>query len=142
MPCVKVRILVLRKDRKPVQQKDGTLVNKPVLFINAEEIFTKGRAQNTLSNDQSDEIYDLYIKAKDEGQEIIGQSRWVAFSEIEENEFNLNIARYVQKPLEQETMTLEQALSDFTTKMAELEKAELELETLLKAQGFKIKDVG
>ena len=27
-------------------------------------------------------------------------------------------------------------------KMADLEKAELELETLLKAQGFKIKDVG
>ena len=98
--------------------------------------------KNTLSNEQSDEIYDLYIKAKNEGQEIIGQSRWVPFAEIEENEFNLNIARYVQKPLEQETMTLEQALSDFTTKMADLEKAELELETLLKAQGFKIKDVG
>ncbi len=39
-------------------------------------------------------------------------------------------------------MTLEQALSDFTNKMADLEKAEQELETLLKAQGFKIKDVG
>ena len=66
----------------------------------------------------------------------------VTFAEIEENEFNLNIARYVQKPLEQETITLEQALSDFTTKMADLEKAEQELETLLKAQGFKIKDAG
>lgn len=64
------------------------------------------------------------------------------FAEIEENEFNLNIARYVQKPLEQETMTLEQALSDFTTKMADLEKAELELETLLKVQGFKMENVG
>ena len=135
-------ILVLRKDRAPVQQKDGAVVNAPVLFINAGEIFTKGRAQNTLSNEQSDEIYDLYIKAKDEEQQIIGQSRWVPFAEIEENKFNLNIARYVQKPLEQETMTLEQASSDFTTKMADLEKAELELETLLKAQGFKIKDVG
>ena len=64
------------------------------------------------------------------------------FAEIEENEFNLNIARYVQKPLEQETMTLEQALSDFTTKIADLEKAELELETLLKSQGFKMENVG
>ncbi|MEN3968891.1 class I SAM-dependent DNA methyltransferase [Acinetobacter sp. BWR-L5] len=135
-------ILVLSKDRKPTQQKNGTELNAPVLFINAEEIFTKGRAQNTLSNEQSDEIYDLYIKAKEENQEIIGQSRWVPFAEIEENEFNLNIARYVQKPLVQETMTLEQALSDFTAKMTELEKAEQELEVLLKAQGFKIKDVG
>lgn len=135
-------ILVLRKDRAPVEQKNGTLVNVPVLFINAEEIFTKGRAQNTLSNEQSDEIYDLYIKAKDEQQEVMGQSRWVPFAEIEENEFSLNISRYVQKPLEQETITLEQALSDFTNKMADLEQAEQELETLLKAQGFKIKDVG
>ena len=39
-------------------------------------------------------------------------------------------------------MTLEQALSDFSAKMAELEQAEQELEDLLKAQGFKIKDVG
>lgn len=38
-------ILVLRKDRTPMQLKDGTVVNAPVLFINAEEIFTKGRAQ-------------------------------------------------------------------------------------------------
>lgn len=82
------------------------------------------------------------LKAKEEHQELIGQSRWVPFAEIEENEFNLNIARYVQKPLEQETMTLEQALSDFTTKMADLEKAELELETLLKVQGFKMENVG
>lgn len=70
---------MLRKDRKPTQQRDGTLVNAPVLFINAEDIFTKGRAQNTLSNEQSDEIYDLYIKAKDEYQEVTGQSRWVSF---------------------------------------------------------------
>lgn len=135
-------ILVLRKDRRLIQQEDGTLVNAPLLFINAEDIFTKGRAQNTLSNEQSDEIYDLYIKAKDEHQEVIGQSRWVSFAEIEENEFSLNISRYVQKPLAQETMTLEQALRDFSVKMAELETVEQELEDLLKAQGFKIKDVG
>ncbi|EEB6509899.1 DNA methylase, partial [Salmonella enterica subsp. enterica serovar Agona] len=58
--------------------------------------------------------------------------------EIEENDFNLNIARYVQKPLEEETITVEEALKDFQRKLAELEKAEEELETLLIKEGFEV----
>ncbi|HCI7175058.1 TPA: SAM-dependent DNA methyltransferase [Acinetobacter baumannii] len=135
-------ILILRKNRAPMQQKNGTLVNAPVLFINAEDIFTKGRAQNTLSNEQSDEIYDLYIKAKDEYQQKMGKSRWVSFAEIEKNGFNLNIARYIQKLSEQQTMTLEQALTDFKAKMADLAQAEKELESLLEVQNSNIDDMG
>ncbi|EGJ5587807.1 DNA methylase, partial [Salmonella enterica] len=58
--------------------------------------------------------------------------------EIEENDFNLHIARYVQKPLEEETITVEEALKDFQRKLAELEKAEEELETLLIKEGFEV----
>ncbi|EGH2812742.1 DNA methylase, partial [Salmonella enterica] len=50
----------------------------------------------------------------------------------------LNIARYVQKPLEEETITVEEALKDFQRKLAELEKAEEELETLLIKEGFEV----
>ena len=57
--------LVLRKDRTPMQLKDGTVVNAPVLFINAEESLPKAVRKHILSNEQSDEIYDLYIKAKE-----------------------------------------------------------------------------
>lgn len=109
--------------------------------INAEEIYTKGRAQNTLSNKQADDIYQIYHDQAQQGpdaKEIEGVARWVPLKEIEENDFNLNIARYVQKPLEEETITVEEALKDFQRKLAELEKAEEELETLLIKEGFEV----
>ncbi|EBT7277227.1 DNA methylase, partial [Salmonella enterica subsp. enterica serovar Agona] len=127
-------ILVLRKSR-PATHKDH------VLIINAEEIYTKGRAQNTLSNKQADDIYQIYHDQAQQGpdaKEIEGVARWVPLKEIEENDFNLNIARYVQKPLEEETITVEEALKDFQRKLAELEKAEEELETLLIKEGFEV----
>lgn len=127
-------ILVLRKLRPEVHKNH-------VLIINAEEIYTKGRAQNTLSSDQADEIYRIYLSLQQQGpvaQDIEGVARWVALSEIEENEFNLNIARYVQKPLEEATITVEEALKDFQQKLATLEKAEEELEALLIKEGFKV----
>ncbi|UTD56937.1 type I restriction-modification system subunit M [Halomonas sp. MS1] len=127
-------ILVLRKYR-PLSHKDHLLI------INAEEVFTKGRAQNTLSNDQADSIYEIYLSQEQQGptaQEIEGVARWVPLSEIEENDFNLNIARYVQKPLVEETVTVEEALKDFQQKLAALEQAEDELEALLSKEGFNL----
>lgn len=62
----------------------------------------------------------------------------MALTEIEENDFNLNIARYVQKPLEEETITVEEALKDFQQKLAALEQAENELEALLVKEGFEL----
>ncbi len=127
-------ILVLRKSRPASHQGH-------VLIINAEEIFTKGRAQNTLSNDQADEIYRIYQRQESEGpaaNEIEGVARWVALTEIEENDFNLNIARYVQKTLEEESITVEEALVDFRSKLTALEKAEDELEALLIKEGFEL----
>lgn len=123
-------ILILQAKSEP---------KEPVLIINAEEIFSKGRAQNTLSNDQADEIYEIYqYQLKDYSHEKEGVARWVPFSEIEENDFNLNIARYVQKPLEEETITVEEALKDFQQKLASLEQAENELESLLIKEGFEL----
>jgi type I restriction enzyme M protein len=127
-------ILVLRKER-PNTHKDH------VLIINAEDIFTKGRAQNTLTNAQADEIYGIYHAQEKQGptaDEVEGVTRWVPLSEVKENDFNLNIARYVQKPLEEETITVEEALKDFQQKLAALEQAEEELEAILIKEGFEV----
>ena len=127
-------ILVLRKSR-PASHLNHVLV------INAEEIYTKGRAQNTLSNQQADKIYEIYSDMKKRGpaaQEVEGVARWVPLDEIKENDFNLNIARYVQKPLEEETVTVEEALRDFQEKLAALERAESELEELLIKEGYEL----
>ena len=122
-------ILILRKSAK---------ATSPVLFINAEAIYSKGRAQNTMTKEQADEIYQLYKKQKLKLFEEEGLTRWVKYAEIKENDFNLNIARYVQKPLEQEKISVEDALRDFKTKLAELETAENELELLLERKGFQL----
>ena len=127
-------ILVLRKTR-PEEHKDH------VLIVNAEDIVTIGRAQNTLSETQADDIYDIYQNMRIKGpkaDDIEGVARWVPHSEIKENDFNLNIARYVQKPLEEETITVEDALKDFQQKLAALEAAEQELEALLIKEGFEL----
>ena len=127
-------ILLLRKQR-PDEHRDHVLV------INGEEIFTKGRAQNTLSNAQADQIYQTYLEQYQQGPSakvLEGVARWVPLSEIAENDFNLNIARYVQKPLEEETITVEEALKDFQQKLAALEQAEQELEELLIKEGFEL----
>lgn len=116
--------------------KKVTRKSAPVLFINAEEIYTKGRAQNTLSEKQADEIFTIYQNQHQDPHDQEGVSRWVAYDELKENDFNLNIARYVQKPLEEETITVEEALRDFKQKLAELEQAEEELEKLLEKEGL------
>lgn len=124
-------ILVLRKDSITKKRKE-------VLFINADAIYTKGRAQNTMTEAQADEIYEIYKNQHLETQDIEGVSRWVPHSEIKENDYNLNIARYVQKPLEEETITVEEAIADFKKRLAELETAEEELEALLAKEGFEL----
>ncbi len=120
-------ILILRKRIK---------TKSCVLFINADEIFTRGRAQNTLSVSQADEIFSIYKRQHQSPFEDEGVSRWVEYDELKENDFNLNIARYVQKPLEEETITVEAALQTFKAQLFALEKAEEELETLLIREGL------
>lgn len=125
-------ILILRKNRLPSHLDH-------ILIINAENIYTKARAQNTLSELQSDEIYQIYFQQQQQGPKadnIEGVAKWVSLTEIEENDFNLNIARYVQRPLEEETISIELALKEFQQNLAALEQAEQELEVLLNQQGF------
>ena len=122
-------ILILRKSAQP---------KSPLLFINAEEIYTKGRAQNTMTTEQADEIHNIYKKQKNSSFEDEGVTRWVDYDELKDNDFNLNIARYVQKPLEEEKISVEEALKDFKSKLIELETAENELELLLEREGFEL----
>ena len=79
---IPVCILVLKKCKKP----------DDVLFINAYEHFDKGKRQNTLSNEHIQKIVDTYQKRP---KRIERYARRVGMDEIKENEFNLNITRYV-----------------------------------------------
>lgn len=80
---IPVCIVVLKKCRK----------SDKVLFINAssEEHFDKGKRQNNLREEDVDKIVETYQFRKEESR----YSRQVSMTEIRDNDFNLNISRYV-----------------------------------------------
>ena len=63
-----------------------------VLFINAAEHFEKGKRQNQLSDEHIEKIIDTY---QHRPESIERYASRVAMDEIEANDFNLNISRYV-----------------------------------------------
>jgi len=79
-------ILVLRgRDGAPEGRRDG------VLFVNADREITAGRTQNLLEAQHAEKIVSAY-----EGWRTIpGFARVVPFEELAENNYNLNIRRYV-----------------------------------------------
>ena len=103
-----------------------------VYLVDASEILTAGRAQNFLTDEQAGRIYQIYRDKEDRE----GLSRLVPIKEIEENGFNLSIARYVQKAIEEEKVTVDEALADFRCRMAALEKCETKVEKLLRREGL------
>jgi len=78
---IPVCILVLKKCKKP----------DDVLFINAAEDFDKGKRQNQLTKVHIAKIIDTYQCRKEEPR----YARRVEMAEIEKNDFNLNISRYI-----------------------------------------------
>ncbi|MDK2842871.1 MAG: type restriction enzyme subunit, partial [Anaerophaga sp.] len=78
---IPVCILVLKKCKK----------FDDVLFINAVDYFEKGKRQNNLLPEHIEKIVAAYRDRKEETR----YSRRVSMDEIEKNEFNLNISRYV-----------------------------------------------
>ncbi len=65
--------------------------SRDVLFIDASNEFTKVKNQNKLEEKHLDKIYETYLKRDD----VEKYSHVATYEEIEENDFNLNIPRYV-----------------------------------------------
>ena len=79
---IPVCILVLKKCK----------ASDDILFINASEHFDKAKRQNVLTEAHITKILNTY---KDRPEEIDRYARRVEMEEIEENDYNLNITRYV-----------------------------------------------
>ncbi|MDA1055829.1 MAG: class I SAM-dependent DNA methyltransferase, partial [Planctomycetota bacterium] len=101
-------IMVFRQ-RKPAKHR------KKVLIIDASREFKKGRAQNELLPEQVNQIYQWYEAHKD----VEGVARLVSQDEIKENDFNLNIPRYVEPVVEEETITVAEAMANLKTSLTE-----------------------
>jgi type I restriction enzyme M protein len=90
---IPVCILVLKKCKKP----------DDVLFINAAEHFVKGKRQNQLTQEHIAKIIETYQFRK----EAPRYARRVEMEEIEKNDYNLNISRYISTAVGEAEIDLE-----------------------------------
>ena len=107
---IPVCIIVLKRCRK----------NSKILFINAsgEEHYEKGKRQNILRDCDVEKIVDTYKYRREEPR----YSRQVSLQEIRENDFNLNITRYVNLTKEEEQIDLKavaQRINECDVRIAE-----------------------
>ena len=100
-------IMVFKKCRK----------NNDVLFINAENEYIRWKNQNRLTEENINKIIDTYINRK----EIDKFSRKVDITEIKENDYNLNINRYIDNREEEEEIDIN-AVAEEIKELREKEK--------------------
>ena len=89
-----------------------------ILFIDASNDYEKAKNQNYLTNENIEKIIDTYANRK----EIEKYSHIASLDEIKENDYNLNIPRYVDTFEEEETIDLDKVSS-------ELKALEIEMKT-------------
>ena len=119
---IPVCILVLKKCKK----------FDDVLFINAVDHYEKGKRQNILLPEHIDKIVDTYRERREETR----YSRRVTMNEIEKNEFNLNISRYVSTSLDEEIIDLEEVNKKLVDLDKEINKARETHNQFLKELGL------
>lgn len=130
-PTTNIPVAILVFDRS--REKGGVREEcKNVLFVDASREFVSGKNQNTLSAEHLDKIMRSYKERK----EVEKYAHIAGLDEIKENDFNLNIPRYVDTFEEEEVIDndavqleieqLEKELAEvrvrMTEKMKEIEK--------------------
>lgn len=115
-------IMVLKKDQK----KD-----KNILFIDASKDFDKVKNQNVLTAANIEKIFKAYCDRED----IEKYAHLASPEEIEQNDYNLNIPRYVDTTEEEEEIDLDAILAKLQQDEAEIEKAQKEIDEQLKILG-------
>ena len=89
--------------------------DEDVLFIDASREFEKETNQNNLLDAHVDKIFDTYINRK----EIEKYSHRASLAEIKENDYNLNIPRYVDTFEEEEPIDIDEVAGDLKKLQAE-----------------------
>lgn len=110
-------IVVLKKHRE----------GRDVLFIDASKQFVKDKKQNVMTEDHINHVMELYTN-----REFVDKEAYLAsFEDIEKNDFNLNIPRYVDSSEDEEEIKLSDLIEEMKVTNEEISKAEKEFVTLL-----------
>lgn len=106
--------------------------DKNVLFIDASREFRDGKNQNQLSEENVAKIIQTFSARK-----IVGKySHLATLDEIKENDYNLNIPRYVDTFDEEQAIDLAAVLAERKALKADLASIELEMDGYLKELGY------
>lgn len=128
-PTTGIPVAIMLFDR--ARQKGGKRQTcTDVFFIDGSGEFENGKNQNTLSDSNIARIIDTYRSRKD----VDKFAHIVPFTEIEENDFNLNIPRYVDTYEEEEPIDI-----DAVQKV--IDQLEIELAEVRKQMKVKLREI-
>lgn len=118
-------ILVFRAQKPP--QRRGQ-----VLMMDASQLYKRGRNQNSLETEHVEQILMWYRHFVD----VVGHVKVVTLAEIAENDWNLNIPRYVEPIIEEENITVAEALDKLQGALENAYASEERLKQLLNQNGL------
>ncbi len=121
---IPVAVLVLKARR------NGNTGN--ILFIDASKEFKPGKNQNTLEDEHIEKIVETYKNRAD----VEKYAHVADMAEIEENEYNLNIPRYVDTFKEEEEIDVQAVREEIAQIQTEKQAAIEQLNDMLKELGL------
>lgn len=110
-------VIILKKNR----------IGRDVLFVDASKEFIKEKNQNKLTKENIEKVLNTYLKRED----VEKYAHIASFKEIKENDFNLNIPRYVDTFEEEEPIDIEEVSKELVNLNKEIEKTEKEFLSML-----------
>lgn len=127
--AIPVAILILDRSREAGGKNEK---RKDVFFVEASRLFRSAKAQNLLDDAHIQKILEVVKKRKD----VEKLCRVVQPKEIKENDYNLNITRYVDTFEEEEEVDIEANLKELGEIDAELKVLETKMTGHLKKLGL------
>lgn len=126
---IPVAILVLDRSREPGGKNED---RRDVFFVEASKLYRSAKAQNIMDDEHIEKI----LEAVEDRKDIEKFCRKVQPEEIEENDFNLNITRYVDTFEEEEEIDIEANLKELEEIDRELKDLDKHMKEHLKALGI------
>lgn len=115
-------ILVFKKCKK----------NDDIFFIDASKEYESGKNQNRLTDENIEKILNTYINRKD----VEKYAHAASLEEIEENDYNLNIPRYVDTFEEEEEIDIKAVMKEIKELEAKRDELDKEINVYLKELGL------
>lgn len=126
---IPVAILVIDRSR----EKGGARQDdRNILFIEASKQFKPGKAQNTLTDEHADKIFDTFVARQD----VEKFAHVASPDEVKENDYNLNITRYVDTFEEEEEVDIAATIKAIDELNPQLAKLEEQMKRYLKELGI------